>query len=564
MLASRLVSEFRKGRVDDGLVRTAQTDGFHAFGLAAAAGTRPSLLRHTLPLDDDFLRRAARQVAASPHAGKRLGREWSARACVIEARDGDDAWLTRVDLRPLDDACTKFVTRKFLPDGFARVSLVANVIRLYDRLAQLSRLPFKIVFKGGVMQRLVLLEFWQNLPVAARNDAIAYLAEHKVIGISDMDFEIVADACSDDAKHRLLVLDYVVLLWLQTQLAREIARGASGMLQVDWDRAAGGDELRAQLQEVVDGLEPAHPLHGATIDRVVVGGTVDAPPRGYRTRGGAAAPTPRRNLFVFDKEGQPHVAPADLVLRDMGVDDAHARARCGALYATSNSYLNEGATPQRPQHLPPLFHLSRIKHAFTLYYTTREGHRRCDRLAGELIDLSQADPRDSGHAWVVKELRGESPYRDYPLLGVPDVVLRSYTMRYFVLDYVLMLHRAEVPPWEVPKYGKRLLRYVAFFVAHVLSPTVARDHRTKLRALQALVAHTRSVHALNAPLHTGVAVVDDFAARERAFIARGAAAYVRALHDHLAFLVECVARADAWAPHSVDAFHLWHTDHVNA
>lgn len=77
MLASRLVSEFRKGRVDDGLVRTAQTDGFHAFGLAAAAGTRPSLLRHTLPLDDDFLRRAARQVAASPHAGKRLGREWS-------------------------------------------------------------------------------------------------------------------------------------------------------------------------------------------------------------------------------------------------------------------------------------------------------------------------------------------------------------------------------------------------------------------------------------------------------------------------------------------------------
>ena len=521
-----------------------------------AVEVRPTSLRYRLPLDDATLARLAAEVAASPHAGKRPSVQW-VHGAAIEAQADDDVWVTREQLRSLDDACTKFVTEKFLPNAFARVSLVANVVRVYDRLAQLAKRPYRIVFKGGVMQRLVLLEFWAEMPLEARAIALAHLAKHKAVSISDMDFQILPDARGEDAKHRLLALNYAALLWLQGRFAREIARGESGMLSVTWDRATAREELRTQLQAVVDGLEAAHPLRGATVDAVFVGGTVPTPPRGYVTRHGRAAPAPRRNLYVFACDGKTCVADAHAVFRTMGVRAPRA-ASSPDLYATCNTYINEGAEKQRPDELRPLFHLARIKHTFVLYYTTKDGHKRCDRLAGELVDLSQGDPGDEGEQDVHAHLT--KPYQDYPIVGVAGVALHAYSIPHFLLDHEHMLHRGNVPPWEAPKFGKRVARYVAFLVAHVLGPDVPGTRARKLGALRALEGHARSLAALRAPLRTGVDAVDAFARRERAsLVGTGAAGrnYVATLHAHLAALVDAASVPDE------PTFDLLFTSHLD-
>lgn len=533
------------------------------FGLAKAVGTRPSLMRYELPLDDAWMRRTSERVARTH--GKRPGRDWI-RADAIEAQADDDVWVTRLELRPLDDACTRFVSKTFLPDAFARVDLVANVIRLYDRLAEVCGRPFRIVFKGGVMQRLVLLEFWHDLPLAARRKAVAYLTEHKAVNVSDMDFEILPDAGarrSASEKHKLIALQYAVLLWLQAHLARQLQeKKQEGMLYTQWDRAAGEAELRADLQRAVDALEPSHPMHGATVDRVVLGGRVDAPPKGYTTRQGRPAPAPRRNLFVFpcEEEGT-CVAPATQVFAELGVGGVPTEVVGDDVYSTCNYYINEGAEKVRPHELRPLFHLARIKHTFVLYYRTKRGEKRCDRLAGELIDLSQGDPADEGVAWMHDALKGEQQeYRDYPIVGVKGVGLRSYTVAHFLMDYMLILHHSAVPPWEVPKFAKRLVRYVNFLLVHVFSADVpgTRDH--KLRALRALVEYTRTPP--ETALRTGCAPVDAFAALERRSYARGAREYLRVLHTHLRTLVELAAAPPAWETRTLVPSHVWHTDHL--
>ena len=62
-----------------------------------------------------------------------------------------DHWVTNEQLKPLNDVCTKWCTNKYFPDAFSRVNMVASVIRLYDRLRDVTGLKFNIVFKGGVM-----------------------------------------------------------------------------------------------------------------------------------------------------------------------------------------------------------------------------------------------------------------------------------------------------------------------------------------------------------------------------------------------------------------------------
>lgn len=555
----RLVEDFRAGRS----VSTVQ-DPYKAFALHK--GERPTLLRYELPLDDAWMRRV---VAESDQgaAGRRPDATWLR---SVEPQAADDTWVTREDLRPLDDVCTKFVTRKFLPDAFARVNLVANVIRLYDRLARVTHLPFRIVFKGGVMQRLVLLEFWHDMPLDARVAAVSYLVREKAVSISDMDFQIVPTRhdMSEPARRRLLVVCYAALLWLQRKLTAEVDEGAEGMLDVSWDRAHGTEELKAMLQEAVGELERDHPMHGARIEKVVIGNRVGAPPAGFRTRGGKTAPAPRRDLFVFDcgeERVATCVAPASEAFRAMGMASVPASAG-DSLYATCNYYLNEGAEVQRPgAELRPLFHLARIKHTFVLYYTTARGERRCDRLAGELVDLSLADPRDEGeldlHARLGRAF--SDAYREYPIVGVSGVALRSYTVAHFLLDHEHMLHRSPEPPWRVPKFRKRLVRYVAFLVAHVLGSEVGGTLERKVHALQALVWHTASVQRLLGPrLRTGVAPVDAFAERERLSYRRGAGEYLRTLHAHLKALVGFVSQRAAWRADLVVPSHLWHTDHI--
>eukprot|EP00966_Prymnesium_polylepis_P181151 4195988-Prymnesium_polylepis.1 len=72
----------------------------------------------------------------------------------------------------------------------------------------------------------------------------------------------------------------------------------------------------------------------------------------------------------------------------------------------------------RSEYLRGVFHLARIKHSFVVYYTTRPGKKCCDRLGGEMIDLSQSHSiqRDMMKRAMYDTLK--NPYREYPILGV--------------------------------------------------------------------------------------------------------------------------------------------------
>lgn len=558
-----LARDFRKGVVHEGRLRKALEDPYEAFALHEAVGVRPSVLQYELPLDDDFLRSVQRDAWRSKDAGKRVGREWlprDARAVQTE-EEAAQHWVGFEALRPWNDVCTKWCTRQYFPDAFSRVNMVANVIRLYDRLAEVTPLRFRIVFKGGVMIRLVLLEFLNNLPLAARAKAVAHLESEKALSISDFDFEIVPDNHdpSPDLIHRYFLTDYAVLLWLQHQMQREVARGydprRAGLLFLDWDEAKATEELKQYLQEATDALDATSPLHKARIDHVFIGDTVAKPPRGYRAQNGDAAPPPRRNNFIFDCDDTKCVMPAAKGFAEFGVRGVPTACGGARFYATLNTYIGEDAARQRPEHLRGLFHLARIKHAFVVYYTTKRGEKRCDRLGGEMVDLSQSHGpgRDELRAFLYAQVK--APYQTYPILGVKDVALHSYSVEGFLYDHMTMLYHTEEAPHNVNKAGKRAARYVAFFFAHVLGPHVPGTQAAKLRALGALARWTD-----DAPLRTGIPAVNAFAARARGTHRRHRAALRKHLAAlHAAFASQSVA---TWDTSTILPVHAWHTDHL--
>ena len=587
----RLADAFLAGKVDPALVQRAREDGFRAFELQRAVGVRPPLLRYKLPLDGQWMRSVALDVARSRDAGKRLGVEWQPRGAnaIVPKDRADDLWITREQLKPLDDVCTRWCTRTYFPDAFSRVNMVANVVRLYDALARETGLRFRIVFKGGVMIRLVILEFLHNFHLGARRKAVDYLTEQRGLSMSDFDFEIVPyhQHSPPDLVHRFFLLDYAVLLWLQKQMQREVEKhadgtwGGEGLLSLAWDEDAAREELRRWLQEEMDGLEPSHPLFGATVDRVTTSGAVDRPPKGYATRSGARAPAPRQNVAVFrcppeSSDAKPTeiaeaprcVTTARTLFGQLGVRGVPSGSGGDRFYATLNTYVGEGARRERPLdgahgELLSLFHLARIKHAFVLYYTTRDGKKRCDRLGGEMVDLSQGHPTDETHARLFREV--PSPYRDYPLLGVDarEVVLHSYTAEGFLFELRAMLHHRAQPPWEVPKSSKRMVRYVAFLLMHTLGPRVPGTHERKMRALHALVEATRSMGALAKPLRTGVLPVDRFADYERRAACEGgrkAAPHVALVHRHLKTLVDALNTPERADDGVLDLTVLRHLD----
>ena len=337
-------------------------------------------------------------------------------------------------------------------------------------------------------------------------------------------------------------------------------------------------------------------MAGATVDRVELSGRVEDPPEGYRTRAGRAAPAPRRNLVVYREEPPAgagraaasewgvRVADAAALLAEAGVGGAAARDAAAGdhFYASLNLDIGEGEPRQQPRHLLGRFHLARIKHAFVLYYRTRDGARRCDRLAGEIVDVSVGHPADEAHRAVAADLGGTPYHADYPILSVDRALvrLRSYTPRAFLLDHRTMIHHRDAPFWAVPKLGKRLLRYTAFLAAEAAAgaggaaaaAAALRAARDGLRALGGGGEGAGAVAA--APLGSGVAAVDAFFAHEReallllgaARAERGAAdAYRAALLGHLDELVEILAEAAA-APAlparlaHVDGRHLEHAD----
>ena len=523
-----------------------------------------SSLTYLLPIDDRAVRRVALQGwhGTHPNIDGRLGRDWSLDAKGIEP---ESTWISRDSLRPLDDVCTKFCSATFFPDARARINMVANVLRLYERLADVGEVPVRPVFKGGVMMRLVLLEFWRQQPIAARERVISYMAEHKSITLGDFDFEIVPLTRAGHSKRatmRIVHTQFALLLWLKEQMDEQFVHKRDGLLYLAWSAQDAASNLKKRLQAEIDGIEDAnHALRGARVERVVLGDQVHDPPPGYVTRDGKRAPAMRRDVMAYDclgKDGKPSRCTSDarMVLEQMGMTPSRPKPRGSPFYATCKTYIGDNFPERtRKREMNPLFHLTRIKHAFVLYYETTDGQKRCDGLEGEMIDLALGDHGDEIRAFKHDVIGAAQAYFDYQILGVPrDVVtFRSYSPLHLYYDHQQMLHFKNTPPWETPKYEKRVLRYVAFLVLVLFDTHVSGNVSvvTRLNALERLCAYTGSAEQVgHAPLCTRVPLIDGFAKLEHEVMCHDAPSakresqkYMKTVHAHLSEFLVCIRMA---------------------
>ena len=499
-----LVKQFREGRGVSEAQRKRISDSFNHFKLRDNA--RHSQLRFQIPLDIDMFREINNVIRRSPLSAKRIGEDWLPNnAEVIRKRTDDDRWVSREDIRVLDDVCTRFMTRKFFPDAFIRINMTVNMIRMYDTIARECKLPYKIVFKGGVMMRLIILEFLHDLHVSVRHEAIDYLSqEQSAVGVSDFDFEIIPDnRCQDPSEtYRQVIANSLYLLWLRKYVEEGIiVKGhtegdrydtSQHLMNTAWDYAESEYELRDMLQAEVDTLPSEHALSGIRVDHVhIVHPERRAPQLEHRTRFDRRAPSTRENLYIFKRNSgmqeEVNVAPAYEVLRTLGVSkklNEYLSPSMGSLYCTSNFHIGEHEHIAHELSMMSNFHLSRIKHAFYMYYTGKDGKRRIDRLAGEVVDLSQSHygPLDQRKQHMYHD--HPSPWTDYPILEVQGQVIRSYTLPALLHDIQDVLHHNEEMPWRNRKVSKRLVRYCVILVIVTYSQRIPRvDKESAIRTL---------------------------------------------------------------------------------
>lgn len=543
-----------------------------------------NVLTYEMPIDDDYLKRVGRGIASSKRAGGRLGRDWfPERKNLIEPQEEDDVWVKREDLKPLDDVCTSFCCKTFFPDARSRIRMVGNVIRLFDRLSEVCDLPYDISFKGGVMIRLILLQFWMDQPMLAREKAITYLKEKGGITMGDFDFEMSQSRkVSEEEKHKYLLVTFACLMWLQDRMLEEIrSNKEGGLLYLGWKKEEEEEKLKERVQEKIDSLPTGHALEGAKAERVVIGGRVEKPPKGFLTKSGRQSPSPRRNLVIYeceDESGSPStcVTEAISLLREVGEIRGVRGGEGDLLYSTLNFYLNEDSFDKplsRPStQLRPLFHLSRIKHTFVLYYVTKDGKKRCDRLAGEMVDLSTGDPRDEVKTWK-KSLLGKSLYTSYPLLGVPTSTLQlhSYSPFGFLSDLMQILHLGEDLPWENPKYEKRVVRYVALLFVCLFSTKETGSVEEKLSDVKRYVSYLKD-SAFKSRFRTRVTLLSLLSDTERkTFLTsqdgKPRRDYYKTLSSHLSQFVDffetAVQGRYSQDPHKFNVLPITELDYLN-
>jgi len=503
-VVGELVKQFREGRGVTEAQRKRMTDSFNYFQLSNNA--RHSQLRFQIPLDIDMFREINDVIRRSPLAGKRIGEDWLPQnAEVIRKRTDDDRWVSREDIRVLDDVCTRFMSRKFFPDAFIRINMTVNMIRMYDTIARECNIPYKIVFKGGVMMRLIILEFLHDLHVTVRHEAIDYLSqEQRAVGVSDFDFEIVPENRSQapSETYRQVIANSLYLLWLRKYMEEGIiVKGHTEsdkydtthhLMNTAWDYAESEYELRDMLQKEVDVLPSDHPLSGIRVDHVHIVHPERRPPQlEHRTRFDSHVPNTRENLFIFKRSSgmqqEVHVAPAYEVLRTLGVSEKlnnYLSPSMGSLYFTSNFHIGEHEEPVHGLSIVSNFHLSRMKHAFYMYYTTKDGKHRIDHLAGEVIDLSQSHygPLDKRKQHMYQD--HPDPWTEYPILEVPGQVIRSYTLPALLHDIQDVLHHGDKVPWRNQKVSKRLVRYCVVLIIVTYAQYISRtDKESSIRTL---------------------------------------------------------------------------------
>ena len=272
-----------------------------------------------------------------------------------------------------------------------------------------------------------------------------------------------------------------------------------------------------KLQEKVELLPSDNSLKGCTIDKVTICGDDTPSDKGHITRSGKPSASKRKNIFIFDHNGDACIAEAYECLRDMGVSLPNKITRSGGtcLYCTYNTYIGErddadSNSEVNPNLLKTVFHLARIKHAFVVHYTTASGKRRIDRLGGELIDVSMSAGinYDEASRWMKES--SVTLYRNYPVLGVDHPHLRSYTVEGFLNDFTQMIHYHKESLHKAKKLDKRVTKYVAFLVCHTFSPSVQGSFDAKKRALEKLRDGFSDFRNSTRSFHSGVPVVDSF------------------------------------------------------
>lgn len=515
----------------------------------------------------DTLHECVDRIGRSKELGGRLGWDWEPGKQNVIPESTDDVWVSRDQLKRLDDVCTKFCTHTFFPKAIHRVSMIAHVVRVYEAFAKAFRLPFHISFKGGVMVRFLLLQFWTDKTLNARRRVVKYLKEKGIVGFGDFDFEIVLhEPLTEAERFRVLYMNTYVLDLIRTHLQEGLdGKHEDPLLNVVWVREEAREGLRQKLQEEVKTLPKEHPLHGASIDYVSFGGDRVDPPDGYVTQQGKPRPAPRRNLFVYQCKRGRCVSDMKAVYEAARLSLPSPDKR-DALYTSCNLFVGEDAPSERARasELRSLFHLSRIKHTFSMYYTTKSGQRRCDRLAGEIIDLSMGLPQDEAHHLVDQTVR--ESYRRYALFGVPSFRIPSFTPERFLADLRVMLHHSDAPPWKANKYSKRVGRYIALLFVHVFSP----DERggPKEEGMRLLLQYVKDPdRVLRGPMEpTGVGAVDAFAMREHQCAVEDGAdakewkAYLRVVSDAISDLLR-LFKCDDDTAFSLDETHLEYGAH---
>jgi hypothetical protein len=366
----------------------------------------------------------------------------------------------------------------------------------------------------------------------------------------------------------MILETYAVLLGLQKAMAVEVRLRQTGkrmhrLMNTRWETQQVQEQLKGKLQAVVDKLPEEHSLAGASVDTVFLSDIVPPEERErwghYTAKSGEWHPPRRDSVFIFRCGTETRcVESARDVFEALGIPNV-SNEYSSPFYSTCNTYIGEDVFDKRghDEKKSTLFHLSRIKHAFIFYYTDRHGKKRCDRLGGEMIDLSMTDDRDEFKPWMLHRAENfykASLYQEYAILGVKQKIY-SLSPHGFLLDLEKMLHHEITRAHKALKYEKRILRYCVFLVIVVMGPMTEGTLSKKLDALKALVRHTAApMHFIGKRLHTGIPAVDHFAERERTTLRKlsvetpdqGQAIfkYVATIHTHMGKVVSLVLEQD--------------------
>jgi hypothetical protein len=554
-----LVREYRERSVNLKQLKELQTNDSETFQLERSVGKRPNPIRDSLNVDMSFLKRVVGSIQRSTVAGKRFGHEWHPQSAkIMKKKAEDDTSFSVDDLKGLNDVCTKWCTHTFFPDSSSRLSFVSSVFHLYTTLSNEFRdLHFDIVFKGGVIMRLLILEFIGGFPIHERVVAEEYLKAEKALSFSDFDFEIVPHNHSprQDLIMKLFSLDWALLLWLRSQMDVLLQRRkANPLFSVSWDEKDSIAKLKQYLQEEVDGYDDGHPLSGATINHVVRGCYDRSPPKGYKTSSGKPTQSKRDNVFIFTRSGETEksvMSACDYFteLNVPGVPCDYPRD----FYCTMNTFIGEDMERERSEQLKSVFHLCRIKQGFVVYLTTKGGEKRCERLGGEVLDLSQSNgtKTDEMRRYIYSKM--EEPYRRYYVIG-SEFHIRSYSANGLLHDLRIQIHFQDKLPFEsmaagTSKIRRRLLRYLLFMVIYTLGPFVDHSFPYKVTQLHKLLNTTSSMDHLYRHSRSKVAPIDEFVLQEQQTLrlpgpVKKKQAYLATIHRHLKMIYTLITGED--------------------